>query len=120
VIAGDNDTLIGGDGNDTISGGRGSDVIRGGPGDDVLRGGPNTTIDDSIDVFFFGPNDAGADRIEDLGDGRLDLSGLGIYDTAHAMAFLTEDESGSAVLELGSLTVTLVGRSTGSLGDFVV
>jgi len=73
---GGDDLLIGGDGNDILVDGAGSDTLRGGAGNDIFV----LTADGQID------------RIEqfELGNDRLDLSGLGYVRNISQLTFETE------------------------------
>ncbi|MCA0922809.1 calcium-binding protein, partial [Pseudooceanicola nanhaiensis] len=93
-------------GNDTLLGGGGKDTLEGGIGDDLLTGGGGP------DLFVF-HDDWGNDTITDFVDAnseKIDLSGVtaitGFYDLLNNHLV---DDGGTAVIEVGSNSITLDG-----------
>lgn len=84
-------------------------LLDGAFGNDTLKGGQGA------DVFAFHAGD-GDDQITDFQNGidvvRLDsdLNGSGIENAGDALSSLTDDGQGNAVLDLGTYSVTFVGR----------
>lgn len=134
-----NDTLYGGDGNDTLyAGGGGNDTLYGGDGNDILYGGftPNAVTfnggagDDTITGgnglrFFEFDLGFGHDVITDFmpeshpssSSGQIDLTAFNLSSFDALMA-ATADVDGSAVITLGSNTLTLTGVSKSQLSIF--
>ena len=120
----DNDRVRGGNGDDTLFGGSGDDWLRSDKGDDIIDGGLG---DDEIytgkgqDVVI-GGDDMGDDTIFDfsVGNDAVDLSGSSLGDFGAVQANLSE-VSGSAVLMLGTGSITFSGVSMSDLtsGEFI-
>lgn len=93
-----NDKLDGAEGNDLLSGWYGKDTLSGGAGNDLLYGGYDA------DTFYFALNQ-GIDTIEDFYtplDKIAIASGTnGITTPEEAVAHLSTNSAGSAVLDLG-------------------
>lgn len=103
-----NDTVFGGQNNDVIVGGAGNDQVFGNRGNDVMSGGIG------IDYFFFAPAH-GTDVIADFQDHdrivlRQNINNTGITTPQDALAHVTADGQGNAVIELGiANSITLLG-----------
>jgi Ca2+-binding RTX toxin-like protein len=113
------DTLNGGDGDDFLFGEAGADTLTGGPGNDALTGGLDAN------VFTFGAN-SGTDHVLDFEPGVDKISiatGTAIASPQDALAHLSADADGTAVLDLGGgSSVTLIGVSAAQVteGDFTI
>lgn len=125
TLIGDSNTnyLCGIDGNDKLDGSQGDDSLWGWTGDDKLYGGKGKDLlygGTGADTFYFDSN-SDADTINDFNkseDKIAIVSGTnGITTPAQAVAHLTTNTAGAAVLDLGQGTVTLVGVSAASLNS---
>jgi hypothetical protein len=135
------DILVGGTGRDTLLGGAGQDIVIGDPpgammfGNDVIDGGPGDDLlagGGGADVFVFRAT-GDADVIARFGIDWLDpaatlplgrdfVPGLdriafapGTFATADEVAAATETEAGSAVIRLGSASLTVFGVTEAEL-----
>jgi Ca2+-binding RTX toxin-like protein len=135
------DILVGGTGRDTLLGGAGQDIVIGDPpgammfGNDVIDGGPGDDLlagGGGADVFVFRAT-GDADVIARFGIDWLDPAatlplgrdfapGLdriafepGTFATADEVAAATETEAGSAVIRLGSASLTVFGVTEAEL-----
>ena len=106
---------------DYLTGDTLDNLLDGAFGNDTLTGGQGA------DVFAFHTGD-GNDRITDFQNGvdvvRLDsdLNGSGIENAADALASLSDDGQGNTVLDLGTYSLTFIGRNAAQFGlnDFNV
>ncbi len=105
--AGD-DALNGNDGNDTLRGGADNDTLNGGAGNDELTGGSGS------DTFVFGRNKT---TITDFNpdDDVIDVSARGYATAAFALAAMTNDGHGNAIMTSGGNVLILEGVQVGSL-----
>jgi len=122
----DNDVVFGGNGNDRVHGGRGNDLVFGEGGNDTLSGdlGADTLVGNDGDDMFVFEADSGADRIDDFGYGDdvvailADVNSSGIFTAADALARITADAAGNAILDLGNgNSVLFSGVPPGALGE---
>lgn len=105
------ENAIGGAGDDTITGNSADNVLTGGAGDDALTGGSGG------DRFVFASG-FGNDTISDfaVGTDTLDFTSYGYTTYAQVVSNVSfADVSGSAVLTIGSDTLTLTGVSIADL-----
>ncbi|MFN3460749.1 MAG: calcium-binding protein [Oceanibaculum sp.] len=114
------DTLLGGAGSDLLRGGKDDDSIRGGAGDDTIHGGKGSDTlagGDGADSFHFKAGDEENLILDfDLAEDVILLAAdLGL-DAAMALARLSMDAEGNAVIDLGHDTlVTLAGIDPAAL-----
>lgn len=101
-----NDALYGNAGDDTLSGGAGNDSLHGGLGDDVYV----ITSDGSSDIILFFEGEGA------LGGDVLEIEGFGL--TVDQILADTTYTAGGAVIDLGSLTLTIAGITTLAEDDF--
>lgn len=118
------DYLQGGSGNDTLLGGGGHDTLVAGSGNEMMMGGSGSTLfvnGEGNDTMISG---SGADRFEFHSDGGQNvimgwhdgdmiqiergINGLDINNPADVAAHV-QDVHGSAVIQLGDETITLIG-----------
>ncbi|SLN69235.1 Ig-like domain-containing protein [Oceanibacterium hippocampi] len=123
VFGGDgNDKLYGNAGDDQLFGGKGNDQLTGGSGNDLLNGGAGA------DQFIFDSNGTGKDVIEDFETGlddivlKANMNGNGIDSGADALAAISANSDGDAVIDLGNGNhITLLGVDPDDLSasDFI-
>lgn len=143
-----NDILYGGDGIDTLAGGSGSDQLYGGndaddlnggfggdrlfggDGDDTLNGGGSSdTLEGGLGADTFVFLDSGNDRVTDFlsseGDQiAIDMAGLGAgsgpWTGQDIIDTYADDSSGTVIITVNSLSITLQGvSSVAGLEDYV-
>lgn len=107
-----NDRLLGGDGDDFLVGGWGDDLLDGGSGADVLRGGRGA------DTFSFGDGDRIVDF--DLGEDRIDLTGLNITQADFGAKVRLVQDGADARVRIGAASMVLVGMDSDAfaIGSF--
>lgn len=119
---GQNDSLYGQQGNDTLDGGFGNDLLVGGSGDDSIGGdfGADTLNGgQGADTFVFSQTGTGSKTVQDFdaseGDVLLFDSGLFGFSAiteAEFVAQFADDSSGTVIISVGGVTVTLEGVTT--------
>jgi Ca2+-binding RTX toxin-like protein len=100
------DTMVAGGGKEMMIGGTGNNLFVASSGDDTMVGGHGH------DTFVFG-NDGGKNVVMGFSDGDIlqiqkNINGLDVQ-TAHDVATHVQDLHGSAVITLGTETITLIG-----------
>jgi Ca2+-binding RTX toxin-like protein len=118
IDGGDNDDMLaGGAGDDILIGGDDEDILIGGAGDDVLTG--NTTggpvADNDMDTFVFAAG-GGNDTITDFEDGTdmVDLSDLGI---ASLSELVLQDDGTNFIIHTSSTDSITLNGMTGAITD---